>query len=44
MNLAGLRNPAEQDIGADPARAPSGGSQGLSFLDDLADEKNAWAQ
>ena len=42
MNLAGLRDAAEQDIGPDPARAPRGGSQWLSFLDDLANEKVLW--
>jgi len=39
MNLARLRDAAEQDVRADPARAARRGGEGLSFLDDLADKK-----
>jgi hypothetical protein len=39
MNLAGFRDAAEQDIRPDPARAPRGGGERPSFLDDFADEK-----
>src|SRR5258706_14845054 len=39
MNLAGLRDAAEQDIRPDPACAPRGDGERLSFLDYLADEK-----
>jgi len=39
MNLARLRDSAEQDIRPNPARAPRGCSERLSFLDDLADEE-----
>src|ERR1700674_1194614 len=39
MNLAGLGDTAEQDIRPNPARAPCGYSERLSFLDDLTDEE-----
>src|SRR3984893_14551110 len=39
MNLAGLGDAAEQDIRPDPARAPCGKGQRLSFFDNLAGEK-----
>ena len=39
MNLAGFRDAAEQYIRTDPARAPRGDGERLSFLDDLADEE-----
>src|SRR3981189_2697375 len=39
MNFPGFRDLAEQNVRTDPACASCGYGQGLSFLDDLADEK-----
>jgi hypothetical protein len=39
MNLAGLRNAAQQDIRSYPAGASRSDGERLTFLDDLADEE-----
>src|ERR1700761_2431124 len=42
MNFTGIRNAADHNIRADPARASRGSSQRFSFLNDLSNKKVLW--